>query len=138
MAPVGAIAGAWQRRDEPDCRKIPITLTDHGPILKEEIACLRQSGFGGPLQPPVVTSEACASLSREVSNRGMRQMILSFWALLLTVCSWPQPSSTNKTEKAAIRRAKSLIVSSFDRSLPNVSLEFFLKNEGGGDRSSGK
>jgi hypothetical protein len=59
-------------------------------------------------------------------------MILSFWVLLLTVCLWPQPSSTNRTEKAAIRRAKSLIVSSFDRSLPNVSLEFFLKNEGGG------
>ena len=59
-------------------------------------------------------------------------MILSLWVLLLTVCSWPQPSSTNKTEKAAIRRAKSLIVSSFDRGLPNVSLEFFLKNEGGG------
>jgi hypothetical protein len=55
-------------------------------------------------------------------------MILSLWVLLLTVCSWPQPSSTNKMEKAAIRRAKSLIVSSFDRSLPNVSLEFFLKN----------
>jgi hypothetical protein len=60
-------------------------------------------------------------------------MILSLWVLLLTACSWPQPSSTNKTGKAAIHRAKSLIVSSFDRSLPNVSLEFFLKNEGGGE-----
>lgn len=59
-------------------------------------------------------------------------MILSLWVLLLTVCLWPQPSSANKTEKATIRCAKSLIVSSFDRSLPNVSLEFFLKNEGGG------
>jgi len=59
-------------------------------------------------------------------------MILSLWVLLLTVCLWAQPSSTNKTEKAAIRRAKNLIVSSFDRSLPNVSLEFFLKNEGEG------
>jgi hypothetical protein len=78
------------------------------------------------------TSKACASLSRQVSNRGMRQVILSLWVLLLTVCLWPQPPSTNKTEKAAIRRARSLIVSSFDRSSPNVSLEFFLKNEGGG------
>ena len=59
-------------------------------------------------------------------------MILSLWVLLLTVCFWAQPSSINKTEKAAIRRAKSLIVSAFDRSLPNVSLEFFLKNEGEG------
>lgn len=59
-------------------------------------------------------------------------MILSLWLLLLTVCSWAQPSSANKTEKVAIQRAKSLIVSSFDRSLPNVSLEFFLKYEGKG------
>jgi hypothetical protein len=56
-------------------------------------------------------------------------MILSLWVLLLTVCSWPQPSSTNKTEKAAIRRAESLIVSSFDRSLPNVSSVYFSMRE---------
>jgi len=62
----------------------------------------------------------------------MRQRILSLWALLLTVCLWAQPASVNKTEKAAIQRAKSLIVSTWDRSLPNVSLEFFLKYEGGG------
>jgi hypothetical protein len=62
----------------------------------------------------------------------MRQMILSLWLLLLTVCLWAQPSSAKKTEEAAIRRAKNLMVSSFDRSLPNVSLEFFLRNEGGG------
>jgi len=59
-------------------------------------------------------------------------MILSLWVLLFTVCLWAQPSSANRTEKAAIRRAKKLIVSTFDRSLPNVSLEFFLRNEGGG------
>ena len=59
-------------------------------------------------------------------------MILSLWVLLLTVCLWAQPSSANETERVAIQRAKSLIVSSFDRSLPNVSLEFFLKYEGGG------
>ena len=88
--------------------------------------------FSGPLQSAVFTSKACASLSRKVSNRDMRRMILSLWILLLTVCLWSQTPSTNKTEKAAIRRAKSLVVSSFDRSLPNVSLEFFLKSEGGG------
>lgn len=59
-------------------------------------------------------------------------MILNLWVLLLTVCLWAQQSSVNKTEKVAIQRAKSLIVSSFDRSLPDVSLEFFLKYEGGG------
>jgi hypothetical protein len=76
--------------------------------------------------------EACAFQSGVVSNRGMRQMNLSLWVLLLTVSVWAQPSSANKTEKVAIQRAKSLIVSSFDRSLPNVSLEFFLKYEGEG------
>lgn len=59
-------------------------------------------------------------------------MILNLWVLLLTACLWAQPSSANRREKAAIRRAKNLIVSSFDRSLPNVSLEFFLTYEGGG------
>jgi hypothetical protein len=59
-------------------------------------------------------------------------MILNLWVLLLSACFWAQPSSANRREKAAIRRAKNLIVSSFDRSLPNVSLEFFLTYEGGG------
>jgi hypothetical protein len=59
-------------------------------------------------------------------------MILNLSVLLLTVCLWAQQLSVYTTEKVAIQRAKSLIVSSFDRSLPNVSLEFFLKYEGGG------
>ena len=80
----------------------------------------------------VVTSKACASESRVVSNRGMRRMILNLSVLLLTVCLWAQQSSVNRTEKVAIQRAKSVIASSFDRSLPNVSLEFFLKYESGG------
>jgi hypothetical protein len=62
----------------------------------------------------------------------MRRMILNLWVLLLTICLCAQQPSVNKTEKVAIQRAKNLIVSSFDRSLPNVSLEFFLKYEGGG------
>jgi len=83
-------------------------------------------------QFPPVTSKAYASQSRVVSNRRMRRMVLNFWVLLLTVCLWAQQSSVNNTERVAIQRAKNLIVSSFDRSLPNVSLEFFLKYEGGG------
>jgi hypothetical protein len=62
----------------------------------------------------------------------MRRKILNLWVLLLTVSLWAQPSSVNRTETDAIQRAKSLIASSFDRSLPNVSLEFFLTYEGGG------
>lgn len=59
-------------------------------------------------------------------------MILNLWPLLLTASLWAQQPSVSKTEKVAIQRAKNLIVSSFDRSLPNVSLEFFLNYEGGG------
>jgi len=59
-------------------------------------------------------------------------MILNLWILLLTACLWAQQASVKNTEKVAIQRAKSAIVSSFDRSLPNVRLEFFLKYEGGG------
>ena len=62
----------------------------------------------------------------------MRPMIRSLCILLLTACSWAQASSASGMEKVAIRRAKSIMVSSLDRSLPHVNLEFFLKNEGGG------
>ena len=52
--------------------------------------------------------------------------------LLGAACMWAQPTPANKTDEAAIRRAKHVLVSSLDRSLPRVSLEFFLKNEGAG------
>ena len=58
-------------------------------------------------------------------------MILNLWVLSLTVCLWSQQSSVIRQNKVATQRAKGLIVSSFDRSLPNVSLEFFLKYESG-------
>jgi len=60
----------------------------------------------------------------------MRRTILNLWFLLLTLGLWAQPPSSNKGEKAAIQRVKSLLVSSVDRSLPKVSLEFFLMSEG--------
>ncbi|MGA8342892.1 MAG: hypothetical protein WB781_13230 [Candidatus Sulfotelmatobacter sp.] len=59
-------------------------------------------------------------------------MIHCLWLLLLTVWLWGQPPSASEREKTAIQLAKSQLVSSFDRSLPRVSLEFFLKYEGGG------
>jgi len=61
----------------------------------------------------------------------MRPMILSFWLVLLAGSLWAQHSA-DKTEKAAIRRAKNVLVSSLDSSLPKVSLEFFLNYEAGG------
>ena len=51
---------------------------------------------------------------------------------MLVPVLWCQQSSPNEKEKVAIQRAKNVIVSSFDRSLPNVSLEYFLKYEGEG------
>ncbi len=61
----------------------------------------------------------------------MRWTILSLSFQLLTASLWGQLPSA-KTEKAAIQRVKNLMVSSFDRSLPKVTLEFFLKSEGEG------
>jgi hypothetical protein len=61
----------------------------------------------------------------------MRQIVLISF-LLLGTCSWGQAPSANKQEKVAIERTKNQLVSSFDRSLPKVTLEFFLKCESGG------
>jgi hypothetical protein len=62
----------------------------------------------------------------------MRQMILSHLFLLLTFCVWAQGPSANKMEMDAIQRVKALPISSLDRSLPKVTLEFLLKYEGEG------
>lgn len=67
-----------------------------------------------------------------VSSTCMRRIILTVWLLILTGCLWAQAPSANDSEEAAIQRAKSALVSSFDSSLPKVSLEFFLNYESGG------
>jgi hypothetical protein len=61
----------------------------------------------------------------------MRRTILSFAIALLSCCLLAQKSSGRGTDKAAIQGAKNALVSSLDRSLPNVSLEFFLSYEAG-------
>jgi|SRR6516225_9928130 len=58
----------------------------------------------------------------------MRQTILSLTFLLLTFCLWAK----NEMEDGAIERVKTVPVSSLDRDLPRVTLEFFLKYEGRG------
>ena len=62
----------------------------------------------------------------------MRQTILSVTFLLLTFYLWAQGPSANEMEDGAIQRVKVLPVSSLDRNLPKVTLEFFLTYEGGG------
>lgn len=66
-----------------------------------------------------------------MSNICMRRKILSL-CFLLIVSVFSEAQSRNKAETAAILRAKNALVSSFDSSLPKVSLEFFLKYEAGG------
>jgi hypothetical protein len=67
-----------------------------------------------------------------VSNRGMRQTILIVTSLLLTCCPCAQDQAADQMERGAIERVKTLLVSSFDRSLSKAMLEFFLKYEGEG------
>jgi hypothetical protein len=62
----------------------------------------------------------------------MRRTILSLSCLMLAGSLCAQSSPEDKQEKETIQHAKSLLVSSLDRSLPKVSLEYFLKYESGG------
>lgn len=59
-------------------------------------------------------------------------MILSLCVQLAVSVAAAQGPSIGKTEQAALQRAKSVLVSSLDSSLPKVSLEFFLNYEAGG------
>lgn len=52
--------------------------------------------------------------------------------VLLTCSLWGQHTHPNKAEEAAIERVKTTKVSSLDRGLPKVTLEFFLNYEGEG------
>ncbi|HET9307243.1 MAG TPA: hypothetical protein VFO46_14565 [Candidatus Sulfotelmatobacter sp.] len=62
----------------------------------------------------------------------MRKIILSLWLLLLVSGLNAQSSPEEKKEKETIQHAKGLLVSTLDRSLPKVSLEYFLKYESAG------
>jgi len=66
-----------------------------------------------------------------VSNRDMRRTNLGLLILLATSCLQAQGPPADEHE-AAIQRVKTLLVSSLDRDLPKVSLEFFLMYEGEG------
>jgi hypothetical protein len=62
----------------------------------------------------------------------MRRKIISLWFLLLTVSVWGQSRPATNTEKTVILRVRNLLASSFDRSLPNVTLDYFLNYEAEG------
>lgn len=61
----------------------------------------------------------------------MRQTMLIVSFLLLAFCVWALGPADQK-EIDAIARVKTLLISSLDRTLPKVTLEFFLNYEGGG------
>jgi len=62
----------------------------------------------------------------------MWRTILTLLFLQLTFCARAQGPSADKSEMDAIQRVKTLPISSLDRSLPKVTLEFFLEYEGAG------
>lgn len=56
--------------------------------------------------------------------------VFSFWLLASNL--WAQSSADHKRDEAAIQYAKRVLVSSLDRGLPSVTLEYFLKYESSG------
>jgi hypothetical protein len=79
--------------------------------------------------PPVIHDGVIAR-KHELSS----EMKLFVWAICLILAGSmsAQSKSPSDTEKAAIQFAKKTPVSSLDRDLPKVSLEFFLQYESGG------
>ena len=62
----------------------------------------------------------------------MQKKIFGLLLLLFSMCLWAQHPSASKSESATIQRVKAVLVSSLDRRLPRVTLEFFLEYEGSG------
>jgi hypothetical protein len=62
----------------------------------------------------------------------MGMLIRSFTFVLITLPLWAQHPYSKEAENAAIKRVKTVDVSSLDRGLPKVTLEVFLKYEGEG------
>ena len=67
-----------------------------------------------------------------LSIRLMRRTILSLPFLMLVSFLCAQSSSDEKKDAQTIQHAKNLLVSTLDRSLPKITLEYFLKYESGG------
>jgi hypothetical protein len=65
----------------------------------------------------------------------MRTTLLGCLLLFATIYA-AQETREDKRDKAAIERAQSVLVSTFDSSLPKVSLKFFLESEGEGAKVS--
>ena len=64
----------------------------------------------------------------------MRGAAIALAVLFATAPAEAQSSAQQKTERATIEYAKAVLVSALDKTLPRVSLEFFLANESDGAR----
>ena len=63
----------------------------------------------------------------------MRQFLTFVALLLITVLACAQATpQTSKRDKLAIDKAKTVLVSMFDKNLPKVTLEYFLTSESDG------
>jgi hypothetical protein len=69
---------------------------------------------------------------RPVSDISMCRISLTFFFLVLASCLAQPQAAKKTTEEPAIQRAKTVLASSLDATLPKVSLEFFLNYESGG------
>lgn len=67
-----------------------------------------------------------------VSNKNMLGKLLGLILVLFAGSLWAQHSYPHKLDETAIRRVKMVDVSSLDRGLPKVTLEFFLNYEAEG------
>jgi hypothetical protein len=67
-----------------------------------------------------------------VSDISMVRGSRTFFFLVLASCLARPQASKKTTEEPAIQRAKTVLASSLDTTLPKVSLEFFLNYESGG------
>src|SRR5512143_2448191 len=64
---------------------------------------------------------------------GMRQFLTFVALLLITVLACAQATpQMSKRDKLAIDKAKTVLVSMFDKNLPKVTLEYFLTSESDG------
>jgi hypothetical protein len=79
-----------------------------------------------------VQAVPASAVVQAASNINMLSRISTFIFVLSSCPLWGQNSYTNKAEEVTIDRVKTLLVSSLDRELPRVTLEFFLKYEGEG------
>ncbi len=68
----------------------------------------------------------------------MKNTIHFILLILIPAVLIAQSARDSKQDKAALEKGQSVLVSTFDKSLPKVTLKFFLESESDGAKSVGK